>query len=102
MSRVTPLNLPRCKDEFGQLNARVLGIKKVRQTVMDGWRPGVLAPTEDAKLAAGSAGGNAYSSGSGEGVAVIAVVGGGVGGGPGKGGRGGAGAGLKMTGDQNR
>ena len=30
----------RCRDEFGQLNARVLGIKKVRQTVMDGWNSG--------------------------------------------------------------
>lgn len=28
----------RCKDESGQLNARVLGIKKVRQTVTEGWR----------------------------------------------------------------
>lgn len=28
----------RCKDESGQLNARVLGIKKVRQTVTQGWR----------------------------------------------------------------
>eukprot|EP00903_Cladosiphon_okamuranus_P010160 g9620.t1 len=30
--------LTRCKDESGQLNARVLGIKKVRQTVTEGWR----------------------------------------------------------------
>lgn len=28
----------RCKDESGQLNARVLGIKKVRHTVTEGWR----------------------------------------------------------------
>ena len=27
----------RCKDEFGQLDARLLGIKNVRQTVSDGW-----------------------------------------------------------------
>ncbi|CAM9319102.1 unnamed protein product [Scytosiphon promiscuus] len=31
--------LTRCKDESEQLNARVLGIKRVRQTVMDGWKP---------------------------------------------------------------
>lgn len=30
----------RCKDEFGQLNARLLGIKTVRETVLEGWSRG--------------------------------------------------------------
>lgn len=68
----------RCKDEFGQLNARVLGIKKVRQTVMDGWNAERGGDTEGSSATAeangngvGVAKGEASTS---EGVPQTAVV----------------------------
>eukprot|EP00904_Undaria_pinnatifida_P004532 jgi/Undpi1/1407/HiC_scaffold_11.g04798.m1 len=52
--------LTRCRDEFGQLNARVLGIKKVRQAVMDGWNSGKDADQTNAEVAEpGEVGGRA-------------------------------------------
>ncbi|CAM9715557.1 unnamed protein product [Ectocarpus sp. 8 AP-2014] len=47
--------LARCKDESGQLSARVLGIKKVRQTVMEGWRTQGSGPVNGATPSAGGA-----------------------------------------------
>ncbi|CBN78903.1 expressed unknown protein [Ectocarpus siliculosus] len=47
--------LARCKDESGQLSARVLGIKKVRQTVMEGWRTEGSGPVNGATPSAGGA-----------------------------------------------
>ncbi|CAM9977253.1 unnamed protein product [Ectocarpus sp. 13 AM-2016] len=47
--------LARCKDESGQLSARVLGIKKVRQTVMEGWRHEGSGPVNSATPSADGA-----------------------------------------------